>query len=146
METRKANKFREINCLISFYGSASCPLDLGLFFRFLNIYTNDRTPWKEDQPVSKPLPTHRTTQTQNKRTETHTYIRYIILLHVGTRKRRSYIILLYYIYNFLQFLFINISLDAGKFSHSLNNFSFITCSVLISYNKLFMGRANKVQI
>jgi hypothetical protein len=27
-----------------------------------------RTPWMSDQPVAKPLPTHRKTQTQNKRT------------------------------------------------------------------------------
>jgi hypothetical protein len=28
------------------------------------------TPWTRDQPVVRPLPTHRTTQTQNKRTQT----------------------------------------------------------------------------
>jgi hypothetical protein len=27
-------------------------------------------PWMGDQPVARPLPTHRTTQTQNKRTQT----------------------------------------------------------------------------
>jgi hypothetical protein len=36
------------------------------------FYTDDRTPWTSDQPVARPLPTHRTTQTQNKRTHTHT--------------------------------------------------------------------------
>jgi hypothetical protein len=40
-------------------------LDLGRFFSFLILYTVGRTPWKEDQPVARPLPTHRTTQTQN---------------------------------------------------------------------------------
>jgi hypothetical protein len=30
-----------------------------------------RTPWASDQPVARPLPTHRTTQTQNKRTHRH---------------------------------------------------------------------------
>jgi hypothetical protein len=39
-------------------------------FQFLNLYTVGRTPWTGDQPVSRPLPTHRTTQTQNKRTQT----------------------------------------------------------------------------
>jgi hypothetical protein len=35
------------------------------FFQFLNPYTVDRTPWTGDQPVARPLPTHRTTQAQN---------------------------------------------------------------------------------
>jgi hypothetical protein len=34
------------------------------------FYTDSRTPWTRDQPVARPLPTHRTTQTQNKRTQT----------------------------------------------------------------------------
>jgi hypothetical protein len=42
-----------------------------LFFSFVIIfYTDGRTPWTSDQPVARPLPTHRTTQTQNKRTQT----------------------------------------------------------------------------
>jgi hypothetical protein len=39
-------------------------------FQFLNLYTVGRTPWTGDQPVSRPLPTHRTTQKQNKHTQT----------------------------------------------------------------------------
>jgi hypothetical protein len=35
-----------------------------------NFFTDGRTPWTSDQPVARPLPTHRTTQTQNKRTQT----------------------------------------------------------------------------
>jgi hypothetical protein len=35
---------------------------------FLISYTDGRTPWKWYQPVARPL--HRTTQTQNKRTQT----------------------------------------------------------------------------
>jgi hypothetical protein len=39
--------------------------------QFHNLfYTDGRTPWTSDQPVARPLPTHRTTQTQNKRTWT----------------------------------------------------------------------------
>jgi hypothetical protein len=34
------------------------------------FYTDSRTPWTSDQPVAKSLPTQRTTQTQNKRTQT----------------------------------------------------------------------------
>jgi hypothetical protein len=40
-------------------------------FQFLNLYTVGRTPWTGDQSVAKPLPTHRKTQTQNKRTQTY---------------------------------------------------------------------------
>jgi hypothetical protein len=32
------------------------------------FYTHGRTPWTSDQSVARSLPTHRTTQTQNKRT------------------------------------------------------------------------------
>jgi hypothetical protein len=39
-------------------------------FEFLNPYTVGRTPWTGDQPVARLLPTHTTTQTQNKRTQT----------------------------------------------------------------------------
>jgi hypothetical protein len=46
------------------------PLDLGRFSSFL-IYRVGGTPWTGDQPVARPLPTHRTTQTQNKRTDIH---------------------------------------------------------------------------
>jgi hypothetical protein len=46
------------------------PLDLGCFFTFLILCTDCRTPWTGHEPVTRPLPTHRTTQTQNKRTQT----------------------------------------------------------------------------
>jgi hypothetical protein len=45
-------------------------LDLGRFFSFLIFYGDSRTSWTGDQPVARPLPRHRTTQTQNKRTQT----------------------------------------------------------------------------
>jgi hypothetical protein len=45
-------------------------LDLRRFFRFLIPFTIGRNPWTGDQPVAGPLPTHSTTQTQNKRTQT----------------------------------------------------------------------------
>jgi hypothetical protein len=35
-------------------------LGLGRFFSFLLPYTVGRTPWKGDQPIARPLPTHRT--------------------------------------------------------------------------------------
>jgi hypothetical protein len=38
-------------------------------FQFLSLYTAGRTPWAGDQPVARSLPTHRTTQTRNKRTQ-----------------------------------------------------------------------------
>jgi hypothetical protein len=43
---------------------------LGPPFHLLDIYTVGRTPWAGDQPVARPLPTHITVQTQNKRTQT----------------------------------------------------------------------------
>jgi hypothetical protein len=39
-------------------------------FSVPSLYTVGRTPWTSDQPVVRPLPTQRTTQTQNKRTQT----------------------------------------------------------------------------
>jgi hypothetical protein len=36
-------------------------------FQFLNLHKLGRIPGTADQPVARPLPTHRTTQTQNKR-------------------------------------------------------------------------------
>jgi hypothetical protein len=60
------NQSKSINISLWLYS----PLDLVRIFSCLILYTVDRTPWMEDQPVSMPLPTHRATQTQNKRTET----------------------------------------------------------------------------
>jgi hypothetical protein len=39
-------------------------------FQFLNLYRVCRTPWTGDQPITRPLPTHRATKTHNKRTRT----------------------------------------------------------------------------
>jgi hypothetical protein len=41
-------------------------------FQFLDLYTVGRAPWLGDQPVARPVPTHRTAQTQNKRKQTST--------------------------------------------------------------------------
>jgi hypothetical protein len=49
--------------LLSIYGSTAC-VDLGRFFSFLILYIVSRTPWTGDQPFARPLPTHRTTQTE----------------------------------------------------------------------------------
>jgi hypothetical protein len=37
---------------------------LGFLSFFFNQFTDGRTPWTSDQPVARPLPKHRTTQTQ----------------------------------------------------------------------------------
>jgi hypothetical protein len=50
---------------LSIYGSTFL-VDLGCFFSFLILYTVGRAPWTGVQPIARPLPTHRTTQTQNK--------------------------------------------------------------------------------
>jgi hypothetical protein len=39
-------------------------LGLGRFFSFLILYTVGTIPWTGDQPVARPLPIHRTTQTE----------------------------------------------------------------------------------
>jgi hypothetical protein len=43
----------------------------GPFFSFMIIFTDGRTPWASDQLVTRPVPKHRTTQTQNKHIHTH---------------------------------------------------------------------------
>jgi hypothetical protein len=45
-------------------------LDPGCFVSFSILYEVGRTPWTGNQHVARPLPTHRSTQTQNKRTQT----------------------------------------------------------------------------
>jgi hypothetical protein len=44
-------------------------VDLGRFFSFLIYNTVGRTSWTVNQLVARPLPTHRITQTENKRTQ-----------------------------------------------------------------------------
>jgi hypothetical protein len=57
--------------LLSTYCPTVLLFDLGRsLFSFLIQYTVGRTPWTEDQPVARPLPTHRKTQIQNKPTQT----------------------------------------------------------------------------
>jgi hypothetical protein len=46
------------------------PFEPWRFFIFLTLYTVRRTPWTGDQHFARPVPAHRTTQTQNKRTQT----------------------------------------------------------------------------
>jgi hypothetical protein len=58
----------------------------GLIFQCLNLfYTDCRTPWTSDQPVARPLPIHRTTQTQNKRTHKHPCLSMIRTYDPGVR-------------------------------------------------------------
>jgi hypothetical protein len=56
---------------LSIYSCTVLLLDLGRFLSFLILYTVGRTPWTGDQPVARPLPTYRTTETQNKRAHKH---------------------------------------------------------------------------
>jgi hypothetical protein len=55
---------------VSTYGSTVPSLDPGRFFSFLILHTVGTTPWTGDQPVARPLPAHRTAETQNKHTQT----------------------------------------------------------------------------
>jgi hypothetical protein len=64
--TPSSERFR---ICILYISMALHPLWTWQLFEFLNPYTVDRTHWTGDQPVARPLPTHKT-QTQNKRTQT----------------------------------------------------------------------------
>jgi hypothetical protein len=52
------------------YGSTVLFVGPWLIFQILNLYIVGRTAWMEDQPIARPLPTHKTTQTPNKRAQT----------------------------------------------------------------------------
>jgi hypothetical protein len=56
--TRNHNK---LQIFIPFSLWLYSPLDFGPFFSSLILYTVGKTPWTGDQPVVRPLPTHRTT-------------------------------------------------------------------------------------
>jgi hypothetical protein len=62
-------RWRYFSLSLSLYGSGVL-LDLGHFFSILILYTVGRTSWTRNKPVVRALPTHRTTQTQNKHTQT----------------------------------------------------------------------------
>jgi hypothetical protein len=51
--------------LLSVYLSVALQSFLGLspLFQFLDLYKVSKTPWTGYEPVARPLPTHRTTQT-----------------------------------------------------------------------------------
>jgi hypothetical protein len=53
-------KFHYLSICLSIYGCTA----------LWTLATVGRTPWTEDQPVVRPLPTHRTTRTQKERTQT----------------------------------------------------------------------------
>jgi hypothetical protein len=52
-----------------------------LLFSSVIIFQRGRAPWRSDQPVVRSLPTHRTAQTQNKRTHTHTHTYIYVYTH-----------------------------------------------------------------
>jgi hypothetical protein len=54
------------NELFSFSLALQPPWALAFDFQFHDHFTDGRTAWTNDQPVARPLPKHRRTQTQNK--------------------------------------------------------------------------------
>jgi hypothetical protein len=62
----------EVKKGLSIYLSTALQSFVGpwLLFSFLILYTVRRTPCMGDQPFARTLPTYRTTQTQNKHTQT----------------------------------------------------------------------------
>jgi hypothetical protein len=69
-EWQKTGKIRDVYYSFIHQWFYSFLLGPGCFFSFVMLYTVGKTLWTGDQPVARPLPTHRTTQTQNKRTQT----------------------------------------------------------------------------
>jgi hypothetical protein len=69
-----SRELRWIACLFieGFFFPMALSAHSGLwpFIQFRNHFLDGRTPWASDQPVARPLPTHRTAQTQNKRIHT----------------------------------------------------------------------------
>jgi hypothetical protein len=53
-----------------FFSGSTAHVGPGLFFSYMIIFTDGRTPWASDQLVARPLPKCRTTQTQNKHIHT----------------------------------------------------------------------------
>jgi hypothetical protein len=59
------------NGLVSLPSSMALqPSEPWQFFSCLIPHTVIRTPWMGDQPIARPIPAHRTAQTQNTRTQT----------------------------------------------------------------------------
>jgi hypothetical protein len=61
---------QEIWILLFFFTGSTAPMGPDLFFQFHDHFTDGRTLWTSDQLVARPLPKHRTTQTQNKHIHT----------------------------------------------------------------------------
>jgi hypothetical protein len=63
--------YRNLHIHMKYQHSFICGslLDSARFFSFSIFYTVSKTPWKGDQPVARPLPAHRPTQTHNKCTQ-----------------------------------------------------------------------------
>jgi hypothetical protein len=80
LRIKKSMLFKEIHSVIpsSIHQWLYSPfLGPGLFFSsVIFFYTVGRTPWASDQLVARPLPTHRTTQTQNKRIHRHSCLQW----------------------------------------------------------------------
>jgi hypothetical protein len=63
----KAEHLRYMFSTIYYFFLLLLPLwIIGLISQFVHHFTDGRTPWTGDQLVTKPLPKHSTTQTQNK--------------------------------------------------------------------------------
>jgi hypothetical protein len=68
---------------LSIYLWLYSPCEPWPLFRLLNLYTVRRTSWTEDQPVARPIPAHKTTQIQNKRTQVKVKVKVTLRLTVS---------------------------------------------------------------
>jgi hypothetical protein len=65
--TYDTDKIMSIQYRSNYLGLYSPLLGLGRLITFMILNTDSMTPWTKDKLVEKPLPTQKTTQTQNKR-------------------------------------------------------------------------------
>jgi hypothetical protein len=63
LSVRAITFFSNIFGMVSTYLWLYSPCGPWPLFQFLTLYIVGRVPWTEDQPIARPLPTHRTTQT-----------------------------------------------------------------------------------
>jgi hypothetical protein len=70
--------FGQLLILVYFFNGFSSPFRAVTSYPVLLLFfTDGRTPWTEDQPVARPLPEHRPTQTQNKLTNRHPCLEWV---------------------------------------------------------------------
>jgi hypothetical protein len=71
LRTTINNVTKLINSNVFIHSFIHSSVALQPLFQFLELYAVGSTPWTGDQPVARPLPTRRTTQTEQTHTDIH---------------------------------------------------------------------------